>query len=81
MFIKIKLRDEVLRLVENFCKEKNLSMNKFIEKVILEKIEMETIKEKMKIGNDILAISEEDFLEEDIELIKEILENGDKRRH
>lgn len=68
MFLKINLKNEIYKNLEKFCKENKLEINDFIEKTILEKIEMEIIKKNIK------SKSNYDLLEENIEDNMDILD-------
>ncbi len=80
MFLKIKLRNEIYKSMEKYCKKNNIEINDFIEKIILEKVEMETIKEKLKVKNS-SQIIEDDFVEDEIELLEDYLDIDDKMKH
>jgi|GEM_PF-6445827 len=80
MFLKIKLRNEIYKSLEKYCKKNNIGINDFIEKIILEKVEMEMIKEKLK-AKDISQIIEDEFVEDEIELLENYLDMDDKIKH
>ncbi len=80
MFLKIKLRNEIYKSLEKHCKKNNIGINDFIEKIILEKVEMEMIKGKLK-AKDISQIIEDEFVEDEIELLENYLDMDDKIKH
>lgn len=44
---EIKISFEIEKILEDFCSRKNMDIDEFIEKAILEKIEKEEIKENI----------------------------------
>ncbi len=81
MLIKMMLRNETYKKLEKFCKEQNIEINEFVEKTILEKIEIELIKKSIKSKNQ-FEITDNDSLYDNNYLMEDYYtDKKDKIKH